>query len=132
MPTKSEIIEKLARAIYNNDRYVIDGIFNGQLQRNVLLDFEQFEKQMPKEAADNRNAATACFNTLSEYVTFLEEGSEPRKGDIVLTKSGFFRQVTEVDGQFYKGVGGGWRDVGFDPIAVIKSDGKPVITLQKE
>lgn len=55
-----EAVERVAEAIYNTNRCAVDGIFNGQMQRNVLLSFADVKRRMPevyKEAIEQAKAA---------------------------------------------------------------------------
>lgn len=110
MPTKSEIIEKLASSL----RAVIDRPDNyGSTPYNLL--------------------AESAFNALSEYVTFLEEGSQLQVGDAVIAEQDHLlpdgrKDFTSTNVEWFVRA-----DVHpFRVKKIILRAGVPVITLQKE
>lgn len=62
----TDIIEKVARAIYNTNKMVIDGIFGGQMQRNVILSFDDCKEKMPEVIAESMEQAKAAIAALTD------------------------------------------------------------------
>lgn len=58
-------IEAVAEAIYNTNRMAVDGIFQGKMQRNVLLSFADVKARMPdvyKEAVEQAQASIKALD----------------------------------------------------------------------